>query len=192
MLAAALAGLGPARAAAAEPTPPPQLPPAAPAPLGDQPRRGLRVAVDMGFSLYPSQICDGCIKFSGRGFGVGLEVGWTIRPEWVVVLSDRGGVIPFADGTDGGTLSLEAGLLHFWSARGWGRAGLGLGFWQMEPDPGGGETWRYPGGSATVGLGYDVWRVRILSFYVESSATGIQTKHGFASAFLALAGLSWN
>jgi hypothetical protein len=41
----------------------------------------------------------GCARFDGRGLSIRLEVGWTLRPTFMLLLVERGTVVNFADQT---------------------------------------------------------------------------------------------
>jgi len=196
MVVAALAL--PLAAAAQPPSPAVATPVPAPAPPpapADRPRRNIRLAAAIGQGFIAPPVCSHCDRFWGRGMSVAVEVGWTLRPDFMLSLEQQGTVIYFSDGTDGGLASLQLSALYFWRSRSFLRGAFGLGIVDVvedqHPAPGA-ALWEYFGPGLTLGVGHDFHRAGALSVSVEARTTVVITRNALAPGLALLLGLSWN
>jgi hypothetical protein len=136
-------------------------------------------------------VCDGCARFDGRGLSFRLEVGWTLRPTFMLVLVERGTVVNFADQTAAlvGGFTLDA--VSYRTDRTRVRLGAGIGFRNLDSSVAS-EKETENGGMLTVGLGHDLGRAGAFALDVEASVTALLTSRSFSEVSAATMGVVWN
>jgi len=162
-----------------------------PPPQPDKPRRNFRIAFSLGQGLFTPPICSSCDRFWGHGLAVHLEIGWTIRPDLVLVLAERVAVLPFADDSAATMGGFSFDLLWFRTSRQYFRGGIGPGFRDIE------EQYEMNSrgdlaGMATFGLGQDIGRKGSFGAHAEALFSAFFDSRVVSGLGIVLIGVSWN
>ncbi len=152
-------------------------------------RHGVRLGLASGTGLVFPPSCRDCNRFYGRGLSVAIEVGWAVRSDFLVVLTDDVIMIPFADGFVATAGRIEVAVSRFISDRTWIRLGSGLGGRDSGSDVPAGQ--RY-GVALSAGAGRELARSGAWSLDVQAQASCTVGRWILMPQAVALVGVSWN